>query len=177
MLDLEPATRMLADLVRGVREEQLTLPTPCAGASLGDLLDHVDGLSITFTAAARKTSSPGGGQPPRPDASRLGTDWRTRIPDRLATLAAAWHDESAWAGMTSVGGQEFPGKVAGLIALDKVIVTAGTSRSRVGRPSAVSRTCSKRCRRYEARPDQPVLDQLSDPRRVRHVGLAAGHVV
>ncbi|HLZ36476.1 MAG TPA: TIGR03086 family metal-binding protein [Mycobacteriales bacterium] len=122
MLDLEPATRMLADLVRGVREEQLTLPTPCAGASLGDLLDHVDGLSITFTAAARKTSSPGGGQPPRPDASRLGTDWRTRIPDRLATLAAAWRDESAWAGMTSVGGQEFPGDVAGLIAVDEVIV-------------------------------------------------------
>src|SRR5512144_2916277 len=81
-------------------------------------------LSATASTAAcltaRKTSSPGGGQPPRPDASRLGTDWRTRIPDRLATLAAAWRDESAWAGMTSVGGQEFPGDVAGLIAVDEV---------------------------------------------------------
>jgi hypothetical protein len=80
MLDLEPATRVLTDLARGVRDDQLSLPTPCAEAGLGDLLAHVDGFSIAFTAAATKTPSPGGGQRARPDASRLGTDWRTRIP-------------------------------------------------------------------------------------------------
>jgi hypothetical protein len=30
---------------------------------------------------------------------------------------------------------------------------------------------------HEAGPDQPVLDQLGDPGRIGHVGLAAGHVV
>src|SRR5450759_80934 len=69
MLDLEPATRVLTDLVPGVRDDQLSLPTPCAEAGLGDLLAHVDGFSISFTAAATKTPSPCGGQRARPDAS------------------------------------------------------------------------------------------------------------
>ena len=122
MLDLEPATRVLTDLVPGVRDDQLSLPTPCAEAGLGDLLAHVDGFSIAFTAAATKTPSPGGGQRARPDASRLGTDWRTRIPGRLAALAAAWREPAAWTGRTSVGGQDFPGEVTGVIALDEVVV-------------------------------------------------------
>src|SRR5450759_2791570 len=58
MLALEPATRVLTDLARGVRDDQLSLPTPCAEAGLGDLLDHVDGFSMAFTAAATKTPSP-----------------------------------------------------------------------------------------------------------------------
>src|SRR5664279_5281577 len=116
MLDLEPATRVLTDLVPGVRDDQLSLPTPCAEAGLGDLLAHVDGSSIAFTAAATKTPSPGGGQRARPDASRLGTDWRTRIPGRLAALAAAWREPAAWTGRTSVGGQDFHGEVTEAVA-------------------------------------------------------------
>lgn len=121
MLDLEPVTRMLGDLVTGVRDEQLTAPTPCAQACLGDLIDHVDGFSLAFTAAAAKTPndrSQGGFA----DASRLGPDWRTRVPQRLASLAAAWRDESAWTGMTRAGGVDLPGEVAGRAAADEVIV-------------------------------------------------------
>jgi hypothetical protein len=40
MLNLEPATQVLAELVRGVRDEQLSSPTPCSDSNLGDLLDH-----------------------------------------------------------------------------------------------------------------------------------------
>src|SRR5664279_1488937 len=144
MLDLEPATRVLTDLVPGVRDDQLSLPTPCAEAGLGDLLAHVDGFSIAFTAAATKTPSPGGGQRARPDASRLGTDWRTRIPGRLAALAAAWREPAAWTGRTSVGGQDFPGEVTGVIALDEVVVHGWAWRRPAGSSSAASRTCSKR---------------------------------
>jgi uncharacterized protein (TIGR03086 family) len=122
MLDLEPATRVLAGLVDGVRDEQLTAPTPCTEASLGDLIDHVDGLSLAFTAAATKTPIDGGSQAPSADASRLGVDWRTRIPERLASLASAWREEAAWTGMTQAGGVDLPGEVAGLVALDEVIV-------------------------------------------------------
>lgn len=122
MLDLEPATHVLTDLVVGVRDDQLTDPTPCTQASLGDLLDHVAGLSMAFTSAATKTWPEGGSQGPSADASRLGTDWRTRIPEGLATLAAAWRDEAAWSGMTQAGGQDLPGEMAGLIALDEVVV-------------------------------------------------------
>jgi uncharacterized protein (TIGR03086 family) len=121
MIDLSPATSTLARLVEGVRDGQLGAATPCAGTSLGDLLDHVDGLSVAFAAAAAKM--PGAGnQAPSADASRLGDDWRERIPRRLTALAEAWRDEAAWAGMTRAGGQDLPGQLAGVIAADEVIV-------------------------------------------------------
>lgn len=55
MLNLEPATRVLADLVVGVRDDQLSAATPCTEMALSDLLSHVDGLAFAFTAAATKT--------------------------------------------------------------------------------------------------------------------------
>jgi uncharacterized protein (TIGR03086 family) len=122
MLDLEPATRRLANIVAGVRDDQLTAATPCRDVTVGALLDHVDSFAMAFTAAATKTRLPDGGQGRAPDASRLGTDWRTRIPERLAALSDAWHDGGAWTGMTQAGGQDLPGELAGVIALDEVVV-------------------------------------------------------
>ena len=122
MLDLQPATRVLADLVGNVGDDQLHARTPCDDMSLGDLLDHVDGLSLAFTEAAAKTPGEGDGQPPAPAASRLGEGWRGRIDGRLAGLAQAWRDESAWSGMTRAGGIDLPAEVAGLVALDEVVV-------------------------------------------------------
>jgi uncharacterized protein (TIGR03086 family) len=122
MIDLEPATSMLTSVVRRVRDDQLGLPTPCADTSIGGLLAHVDGLSLAFAAAATKTPLPGGSQGPSADASRLGTDWRRRISERLQALAAAWHDQAAWAGMTQAGGQDLPAEVAAVVALNEVIV-------------------------------------------------------
>ncbi|WP_129665553.1 TIGR03086 family metal-binding protein [Phytoactinopolyspora endophytica] len=122
MLNLEPATRMLADLVQGIGDDQLSAPTPCSETSLGDLLDHVDGLSLAFAAAAAKTPLDGGSQGPSADVSCLGSDWRRRIPERLEALGKAWHEESAWTGMTEAGGVEMPGEVAGLVVLDEVVV-------------------------------------------------------
>jgi uncharacterized protein (TIGR03086 family) len=122
MHDLEPATKALAGLVGGVRDDQLAGPTPCRDTSLGDLLDHVDGLALAFTSAASKTPLTGGSQGPSADGSRLGPDWRQRITDRLAALAQAWRDPDAWTGTTQAGGVELPGEVAGLVALDEVVV-------------------------------------------------------
>lgn len=121
MIDIEPATTVLARLIEGVRDDQLNASTPCEDSSVGDLLDHVDGLSMAFTAAATKTRL-AGDQAPTPDASHLGSDWRTRIPSRLAELAGAWREDAAWSGMTHVGGQDLPAEVAGAVALDEVIV-------------------------------------------------------
>jgi uncharacterized protein (TIGR03086 family) len=121
-VDLEPATRVLTWIVTGVSDDQLGAPTPCRDATVGDLLAHVDGLSLAFAAAARKEQLAGGVGGATADASRLGDDWRVRIPRRLAALAAAWRDDGAWAGMTQAGGLDLPGEVAGVVALDEVIV-------------------------------------------------------
>ncbi|MGH9138046.1 MAG: TIGR03086 family metal-binding protein [Acidimicrobiales bacterium] len=132
--DLEPAARGLADLVRGVRDDQLGGPTPCPEYTLGDLVDHVDGLSLAFAAAATKDTGEIGSQRPTPDASRLGDDWRDRIPRELAALAEAWRDPGAWTGMTKAGGVDLPGEVAGLIALDELVIHAWDLAKASGQP-------------------------------------------
>lgn len=138
LLDLGPATQPLADLVRGVRDDQLGLPTPCTDYTLGDLLDHIDGLSLAFTWAATKQVPDGVGDvAPSGDASRLGDDWRVRIPARLGELAAAWRDPSAWSGMTMAGPVEMPGEIAALVALDEVIVHGWDVATALGEPFEV----------------------------------------
>jgi len=121
-VDLEPATRHMADLIAGIPDDRLGAPTPCPAYTLGDLLDHVGGLALAFTAAATKTGGEIGAQGPSGDASRLGDDWRTRIPRDLAGLAEAWCDPDAWSGTTQAGGVELPGEVAGLVALDELVI-------------------------------------------------------
>ncbi|MEY2478813.1 MAG: hypothetical protein QOG87_4128 [Actinomycetota bacterium] len=120
--DLEPAARRMADLVRNVPDDKLSAATPCPDYTLGDLIEHVGGLSLAFTAAATKTPLEGSDQGPSGDASRLDDDWRTSIPERLAALGAAWKDPEAWTGMTRAGGVDLPGEVGGLVALDELVV-------------------------------------------------------
>ncbi len=121
MIDLRPATDRTAAVIAALDDEHLALATPCPKYSVGDLLDHIDGLALAFTHAATKTP-PAATQPdPSGDAARLGTGWRRRIPDRLTALAAAWQDPSAWTGTTQAGGIDMPGEIAGLVALNEVI--------------------------------------------------------
>ena len=122
VVDLEPAARRMADLISAVPDELLDGSTPCPEYALGDLVDHVGGLALAFTAAATKATDDASSQGPSGDATRLGDDWRTRIPRDLAALAEAWRDPAAWSGTTQAGGVELPGEVAGLVALDELVV-------------------------------------------------------
>jgi hypothetical protein len=92
--DLAHATAVVAEVVRGVADEHLNRPTPC----------------------------PGGDQPPSAGASRLDPGFRGSIPAALTSLADAWREPEAWTGMVRVGGVDLPGQVAGLVALDEVVV-------------------------------------------------------
>ncbi len=121
-VDLTPAAKRLADLVAGVPDAMLSVPTPCPDYRLGDLIDHVGGLALAFTGAATKDTGNATAQAPSGDASRLGDDWRTRIPRDLAALAGAWNEPGAWTGMTKAGGVELPGEVAGIVALDELVL-------------------------------------------------------
>ena len=122
LIDLEPAARRMADLISGVPQDSLDAPTPCPKYTLGDLVDHVGGLSLAFTAAATKAVGGDSAQGPSGQASRLGDDWRTRIPRDPIGLAEAWHDPAAWSGFTQAGGVDLPGEIAGLVALDELVI-------------------------------------------------------
>jgi uncharacterized protein (TIGR03086 family) len=133
VLDFEPATRELAQLVAGVRDDQLADPTPCADTSVAALLDHVAGLGLAFTAAARKDVPPGGSTPPVADAANLVPDWREVIPQRLESLARAWQVEDAWTGETEVGGVRLPAPACAMFALDELVVHAWDIATATGR--------------------------------------------
>lgn len=133
MFDLQPAIVVMADLVRGVRDDQLDCLTPCEGTSVAKLLNHVDGFCTAFTDAARKTPVEGSA-PPVADETRLVPDWRTRIPEQLAELGGAWRHDDAWTGMTQAGGVDLPGDVAAMFALDEVVVHGWDLALATGRP-------------------------------------------
>lgn len=120
-VDLHPAASRMAELVRHVRDDQLAAATPCPAYTLGDLLDHVNGTALAFAAAARKDASLGS-QAPSGDSARLGDDWRDGIPTALDDLAAAWDDPAASEGMTRAGGVDLPGDIAGVIALNEMVI-------------------------------------------------------
>jgi uncharacterized protein (TIGR03086 family) len=126
MLDLEPATREVARLLDGVGDDHLAAPTPCADTPVAALLDHLMGLSLAFTWAARKTTPaedrgtvPG---PGRATAAHLDPDWRAVLPERLRELADAWRDPAAWTGETVAGGVRMPADQMGVVALDEVVL-------------------------------------------------------
>jgi len=121
-VDLGPAARRLADLVASVKDDALERPTPCPAYSLGDLIEHVGGLALAFTAAGRKERNAATGPPPSGDASRLGADWRERIPRDLTALAQTWAEPEAWSGMTRIAGDETPAEVVGLVLADELAV-------------------------------------------------------
>lgn len=122
MLDLRPAADEMSALIRGVPDELLGRATPCPAYRLGDLIDHVGGLALAFAAAAAKDGGPLTAAARPGDAARLGADWQARIPRDLSALAAAWRDPAAWTGMTRVGGADLPGEIAGLAAIDELVV-------------------------------------------------------
>jgi uncharacterized protein (TIGR03086 family) len=98
------------------------------------LLDHLDGLAQAFVGAARKAPLYGA---PSADAAHLSEQWRQIIPARLAALTQAWADPGAWTGMTAAGGLELPGEVAGLVALDEVVVHGWDLARATGQPFTV----------------------------------------
>jgi uncharacterized protein (TIGR03086 family) len=108
--------------IRNISDEQLAAPTPCPDYSLGDLVDHVGGVALAFTWAANKDFPDGDGQGQAGDASRLTDDWRQRIPADLDAMARAWQQPDAWTGMTKAGGLDLPGEIAGIVALDELVI-------------------------------------------------------
>jgi uncharacterized protein (TIGR03086 family) len=119
--DLGPAASRLANLVHGVRDDQLDAPTPCTDWPLGKLLDHVGGFALAFGNAAAKGFGPLAELPPDGEP-QLESGWRDRIAADLQALAVAWKEPQAWTGATRVGGVDLPGEAAGMFALDELVI-------------------------------------------------------
>jgi uncharacterized protein (TIGR03086 family) len=122
MTDLDPATERLCALIADLSEQDLNRPTPCTEYSVGDLLDHLAGITVAFGGAAVKATGDSSTMGPWGDAAHLDPDWRTQLPQRLRNQATAWGNREAWTGTTRVAGQEQPGEVTGMILLGELVV-------------------------------------------------------
>ncbi|WP_162794843.1 TIGR03086 family metal-binding protein [Nonomuraea lactucae] len=88
MPQMARAAHRTADLVEGVREEQLSLPTPCAEFDVRALIGHLEWVASLFESLA-------GGGPMIPQAEYTG-DFRPRAERMLA----AWQRPEAWEGVS-----------------------------------------------------------------------------
>ena len=136
IVDLGPGAQQLANLIARVGDDELGKPTPCPSYTLGDLIEHVGGLALAFTAAANKDSGRYVEGAPSGDASRLGEDWRVRISRDLAALAEAWRKPAAWAGTTRIAGMDAPAGMVGLTAADELVVHGWDVARATGQPYA-----------------------------------------
>jgi uncharacterized protein (TIGR03086 family) len=138
MIDLDPAAREVARLLEAVTDEQLAGPTPCPNYPVGALLDHLMGLSLAFTWAARKTTAIQDGSnesgPGLATAEHLDPKWRSLLPSRLCELAEAWRVPTAWDGMTEAGGVQMPAELAGVVALDELVLHGWDLARGTGQP-------------------------------------------
>ena len=60
--------------------------------------------------------------------------WRGALPKLLDELAEAWGTPGAWTGMTRAGGVDLPGEVAGLVAMDELVVHGWDLAPATGQP-------------------------------------------
>lgn len=152
ILDFGPATRALAGVVGAVRDDQLEGRTPCPDWTVADLLRHIGGLTLEFTASAQKVPTPARA------AEGLTDGWRERIQRDLAGLADAWTDPAAYEGDTHAGPVTLPGRETARVALNEVTVhgwdlARGTGQDYPADPHAVAV-----CRGFVEEFDAPAND-------------------
>ncbi|MCX4776634.1 TIGR03086 family metal-binding protein [Streptomyces sp. NBC_01264] len=122
MLDLGPQCGIVARLAAGVPDDRLAGPTPCPEYAVRDVLGHITHLAVAFRDAARKNLGPTTDTAPGAAVPDLPAGWREELPRVLGELAEAWRDPDAWTGMTRAGGVDLPGEVAGLVAVNELVV-------------------------------------------------------
>lgn len=163
-VDFWPAAERLAGLVARVSDDELGSPTPCPAYTLGDLIDHVGGLALAFSAAARKAGGPYVEQTPSGQAGRLGADWRERITADLQDLARAWGEPGAWSGMTRIARMDAPAEMVGLTAADELVVHGWDVARATGQPYAVEPPMLDAAQRFLsqfASPDAPAGPEVT----------------
>jgi uncharacterized protein (TIGR03086 family) len=134
IVDLGPAAQRLGELVAHTSDDELSRPTPCPAYTVGDLIEHLGVMALSFAVAARKEGGAYAEPLPAGDAARLPADWRSAIPRDLGAVATAWAEPAAWTGMTRIAGSDAPAEMIGLSLADELVVHGWDMARATGRP-------------------------------------------
>lgn len=107
---LAAAAPRTVDVVRGITDDQLDLPTPCRDYVVRDLLNHLFEVVVNFQGLAAKRPVEWAEKP-----DHLGDGWRDRFEVETDRLVAAWSDPSTLEGVSP--GMGLPQTVVGGMAL------------------------------------------------------------
>lgn len=162
ILDLDPPARRMATLVGGVTDDQIQARTPCASYTVGDLLDHIRGLTFAFTAAAKESAGVNGSGdgaaaasgPGTVSAANLSPDWRRKLPRQLDELVTAWKHPAAWQGTAEAGGVTMPADIMGAVALNELVIHGWDLARATGQPFD--------CDEYSTRASFALLSRSAD---------------
>ncbi|MFF2844743.1 TIGR03086 family metal-binding protein [Streptomyces sp. NPDC058001] len=99
-------------LIHGLRDDQLSAPTPCAEYDARSLVNHLFHVVTQFTELARKKPSD---FTVTPDYVAEGDDWRERFTAAVDALVDAWSAPGAEEGTT--GAMDMPARTVGCMAL------------------------------------------------------------
>ncbi|WP_330174260.1 TIGR03086 family metal-binding protein [Streptomyces sp. NBC_01498] len=124
---LETASADALPVLRGVRDDQLTGPTPCPDYDVRGLLDHLFQVVTHFQVLAAKGEADFGAAP-----ERLGDDRGERFAAELAVLAGAWAAPGAEDGVT--GAMDMPARTVGSMALGDVLLHSWDLARATGQP-------------------------------------------
>ncbi|WP_405645980.1 TIGR03086 family metal-binding protein [Streptomyces uncialis] len=162
-VDLTSQARSVARLAEGVREDQLDAPTPCPDYAVRHLLGHLVSLSVAFRDAARRELGPTTDTSPGSSLPELPADWRVALPGALAEMAEAWRDPAAWEGETRAGGVPLPGAVAGLVAVDELVVHGWDLARATGQEYAPDEAALRASEALLTPVEDPAADPTEDP--------------
>lgn len=129
MIDLTPAATATAELAADLRDDELSLATPCTDLDVAGVVAHLDLSGQGLTALARGSVA----EPTGPFGVERGPTWREDLADVLATLAEAWRAPSTWEGTTEAG-VTLPNATWGRVALTEVVVHGWDIARATGRP-------------------------------------------
>ena len=116
---LEAAAECAVPVVRGITDDRLDDPTPCAEYDVRALVDHLTQVVINFQALAAKKDADFSVEARFVDG---GGDWRERFAEETATLVGAWAAPGAEEGTTGTFG--LPARTVGHMVLGDLTVHA-----------------------------------------------------
>ncbi|GAA3057972.1 TIGR03086 family metal-binding protein [Pseudonocardia yunnanensis] len=128
MIDLTPACRRMIDLLAGITDDQLRLPTPCTEYTVGGLIEHVDQVSHGFSTLGHQDTGS------EATAAHFGPGWRDSVTQHVQELGKAWDDPVAWQGSTNLSGLELSNELWGKIAFTELVVHGWDIAKATGQP-------------------------------------------
>src|SRR6187431_2264085 len=99
------AVAPMRTVLRGITDDQLAAPTPCAEFDVRALLGHLLTWGPTLVGSAYGRAVP--------PASTSGDDWRDGLERQLDAVIAGWSRPEAWRGTTSMATLELPAATVG----------------------------------------------------------------